>query len=213
MVGVKVLGTLGHRGFVPWAVSPRLPEVQWWLGLQPFPPGRAVPCSKPRCEGLVPTQGRPCLRAPPSRPAQEPPPRGWGLSPELPSPQTSRVPALIPRGAVGAQRGPRAGDSDRLQGQGWRGGSGAPRGSELHGPAGVALQQTNDGRVTLGPSDEFLQREPPCGEGDTVQPPARSRDHPGHPPHPPGAPWGAQHPLAPPGSGHDPFNQRACSSF
>lgn len=46
-------------------------------------------------------------------------------------------------GAVGSRRGP------------W--------GSELSGTAGVALQQAHNGRVTLGTSDEFLQRELPCG--------------------------------------------------
>lgn len=35
--------------------------------------------------------------------------------------------------------------------------------SELGGAAGVALQQTHDGRVAFGPADELLQGQLACG--------------------------------------------------
>lgn len=43
----------------------------------------------------------------------------------------------------------------------------APR-SELGGAAGVALQQTHDGRVAFGPADELLQGQLACGVRGTV---------------------------------------------
>lgn len=40
--------------------------------------------------------------------------------------------------------------------------------SELGGAAGVALQQTHDGRVAFGPADELLQGQLACGAKGAV---------------------------------------------
>lgn len=139
--------------------------------------------------GLSSLRADPASILPPVKPVQEPP--GMGTVPWAALTQLGF--SSHPTGGCGGTAGTAGSGQGTVtvcRAGGGGGGCGGPRGSELHGPAGVALQQAHDGRVALGPSDELLQRELPCGEGDTAQPPPGTR----HPPCPGGAPWGARHP-------------------
>lgn len=137
--GAGFWGPRGHRGFVPWAVSPRLPEMQRWLGHQPVPPGWAVPAAIPGAGGDSPGSGQPL---PPSshQSKQCRSPAGMGT---VPSPRYQPGSSSHPtRGCGGTAGTAGTGDSGRLQGRGWRG--------ELWGSAGLRTAWARWGHTAAG---------------------------------------------------------------
>lgn len=211
-----MLGTPSHRGFVPWVVSPQLPEMHQRLGHQ----AGLSPCSKPRGWG-----GLCSLRADSASISHQSnqcrsPPQGWGVSPGLPSPQYQLVSSSHPTRSCGGTAGTAGAGQGTVTicrvGVG-RGGALGVRGAQnCMAPLGShCSRRTMDGSL-LAPRMNSSSESFPAGKGTRLShPPApeTTQSSPWTSPHPGGAPWGALHPEPLHTSRHELFNQRACGSL